>query len=85
MTGTNCDLFTHNQSPSYLNLVLVLRKYTFKCRAVNLCCNQSYLFPDHSSMLYHSRYVACTGLPYIRFLWHPQVGTFSLTILFLAK
>jgi hypothetical protein len=37
MTGTNCDLFTHKQSRSYLNhLVVVLCIFIFVCTSVGL-------------------------------------------------
>jgi hypothetical protein len=41
MTGTNCDLFTHNQSRSYLNHLVILtafpRQQWFRKRASILC------------------------------------------------
>jgi hypothetical protein len=36
MTGTNCDLFTHNQSRSYLNH-LVLRYIFLKATCFDVC------------------------------------------------
>jgi hypothetical protein len=36
MTGTNCDMFTHNQSRSYLNhLVVICSVHRFACRELN--------------------------------------------------
>jgi hypothetical protein len=39
MTGTNCDLFTHNQSRSYLNHLVYM--YVYTCWAnYNLCASR---------------------------------------------
>ena len=41
MTGTNCDLFTHNQSRSYLNHLLSCRQNSFQARSQ--CCEKPLL------------------------------------------
>jgi hypothetical protein len=43
MTGTNCDLFTHNQSRSYLNhLVLVLKHYQRNLKEQGMGLRENY-------------------------------------------
>jgi hypothetical protein len=43
MTGTNCDLFTHNQSRSYLNH-LVVCKVNFLGVCTTVCSMETVLF-----------------------------------------
>ena len=42
MTGTNCDLFTHNQSRSYLNHLVLTTQHSFffKIKLINRLKNQ---------------------------------------------
>jgi hypothetical protein len=36
MTGTNCDLFTHNQSRSYLNHLVFMAMSSFRAELVTV-------------------------------------------------
>jgi hypothetical protein len=44
MTGTNCDLFTHNQSRSYLNHLVIL--YILSLWVICIYNGKNYTYPD---------------------------------------
>jgi hypothetical protein len=39
MTGTDCDLFTHNQSPSYFNHLVISMEYN-QLKSAQICPGQ---------------------------------------------
>jgi len=59
------------------------------CRTIDiqsaLAVTDRFPFPDHSAILYYSKYLGYTGLSYMRFLWHPRTARCCLAMPFLAK
>jgi hypothetical protein len=83
MTGTNCDLFTHNQSRSYLNHLVYLGVYERKrlnitgpvhwlATPAERSCNAAPLSVSVETLLYSSCFQSCAAL---RRCYVAQIGT----------